>query len=143
MNYLSILFFLIRVDITYDRYRLIATFFKTPCQYSIPCFNILYRFCHTIFHRILDRNASCFIGHSFFKYSKSGTWTTEKLIDVSVERKNVKAFCPVSYSEISFFTNGLLSVPGDCFGIFNIFEVNKTYLGHSTPSIGKYLLKSI
>lgn len=33
-------------------------------------------------------------------------------------------YCPVSYKELSYFTNGLLSVPGDCFGLFNAFEVD-------------------
>ena len=72
----------------------------------------------------LDKEAEQYIGHKFLRCSESGKLETITLLSVQLEEKIVKMYCPVSYKELSYFANGLLSIPGDCLGLFNTFKVD-------------------
>lgn len=71
----------------------------------------------------LDRNASLYAGHSFFKLSENGGEKVE-LVEVVLTEEVTTAWSPVTVGHLCYFVNDMLSMPGGVGGLFNIFEVD-------------------
>ena len=71
-------------------------------------------------------NYSDYIGHRFVTEGdiNSNTWNEATLTNVVIEHKLEKAWSPVTFKQLCYYTNGVLSMPGGIEGLFNIFEVD-------------------
>jgi uncharacterized repeat protein (TIGR02543 family) len=73
-------------------------------------------------------NPQQYIGHWFNKQITDAdgnlAWTKVQLVDVVFEYEYTRAWSPVTYEHLSYYTNGMLSMPGGIEGVFNIFEVS-------------------
>ena len=71
-------------------------------------------------------NYSEYIGHRFVTEGdiNSNTWNEATLINVVIEHKVERAWSPVTFKQLCYYTNGVLSMPGGIAGLFNIFEVD-------------------
>ena len=71
-------------------------------------------------------NAADYIGHSFIKQGDlaRNTWETVELVDVVIETKVTTAYSPVTFGQLCYYVDGMLSMPGGIAGLFNIFEVD-------------------
>jgi hypothetical protein len=73
-------------------------------------------------------NPQQYIGHWFNKQITDAdgnlVWTKVQLVDVVFEYEYTRAWSPVTYEHLSYYTNGMLSMPGGIEGVFNIFEVS-------------------
>ena len=71
-------------------------------------------------------NYSDYIGHRFVTEGdiNSNTWNEVTLTNVVIEHKLEKAWSPVTFKQLCYYTNGVLSMPGGIDGLFNIFEVD-------------------
>jgi hypothetical protein len=73
-------------------------------------------------------NPQQYIGHWFKKQITDAdgnlTWTKVQLVDVVFEYEFTRAWSPVSHEHLSYYTNGMLSIPGGIEGLINIFEVS-------------------
>ncbi|MGI6732549.1 MAG: InlB B-repeat-containing protein [Anaerovoracaceae bacterium] len=73
-------------------------------------------------------NPQQYIGHWFKKQITDAdgnlTWTKVQLVDVVFEYEYTRAWSPVTYEHLSYYTNGMLSMPGGIEGLINIFEVS-------------------
>jgi len=70
-------------------------------------------------------NPQQYIGHWFNKQTTDAdgnlAWTKVQLVDVVFEYEYTRAWSPVTYEHLSYYTNGMLSMPGGIEGLFNIF----------------------
>lgn len=71
-------------------------------------------------------NYASYIGHRFVSEGdiNSNTWNEVTLVNVVIEYKFEKAWSPVTFKQLCYYTNGILSMPGGIAGLFNIFEVD-------------------
>ena len=71
-------------------------------------------------------NYSEYIGHRFVTQGdiNSDSWNEVTLTNVVIEYKVEKAWSPVTFKQLCYYTNGVLSMPGGIEGLFNIFEVD-------------------
>jgi hypothetical protein len=73
-------------------------------------------------------NPQQYVGHWFKKQITDAdgnlTWTKVQLVDVVFEYEYTRAWSPVTYEHLSYYTNGMLSMPGGIEGLINIFEVS-------------------
>lgn len=69
---------------------------------------------------IRESNYAEFIGHHF--YDESGEIVV--LENAYISQKYTEVYSPVSYFHLNLFTEGILSMPGNCDGFINIFEVD-------------------
>lgn len=74
-------------------------------------------------------DAARYIGHRFNKQvmDENGnmTWTIVQLIDVEIKKEFTMSWSPVTYGHLSYYVNGMLSMPGGIEGLFNIFDVGE------------------
>ena len=94
-------------------------------------------------------NAKDYIGHKFVTqgYIKYGAWSTATLVDVVIEKRVEKAYSPVTFEHLCYYTDGMLSMPGGIEGLFNIFDVNAVTMTYDaekkTADIEKYGLLTL
>ena len=71
-------------------------------------------------------NYADYIGHRFVTQGdiNSNTWNEVVLTEVVIERMVERAWSPVTFKHLCYYTNGVLSMPGGIEGLFNIFEVD-------------------
>ena len=71
-------------------------------------------------------NAADYIGHSFVKQGDlaNNIWEVVELTNVVIETKVTTAYSPVTFGQLCYYVDGMLSMPGGIEGLFNIFEVN-------------------
>lgn len=76
----------------------------------------------------LREDAAQYIGHSFSKQITTADGTMQsikvRLEKVVVCKEYVSAWSPVTYGHLSYYVNGMLSMPGATEGLINIFEVD-------------------
>ena len=67
-----------------------------------------------------------FIGHRFVKQGDLGqnTWEIVTLVDIWTETVNIAVYSPVTFGQLCYYTNDILSMPGGIAGMFNIFDVD-------------------
>ena len=70
-----------------------------------------------------SENYKNYIGHSYVKYKQNG-WDVVKLVSVDISYKEIKVYSPVTFVHLNYYVNGMLSMPGGIYGLFNIFEVD-------------------
>lgn len=77
-------------------------------------------------------NAESYIGHTFVTQGNiaGNTWNTVTLTDVVIEKEVTKAYSPVTFSHLCYYTNGVLSMPGGIEGLFNIFDVDTSIMAY-------------
>jgi len=72
-------------------------------------------------------NATDYLNHWFKKHIPDGnggmTWTKLQLVEVEIYWKVTTAWSPVTFSHLSFYVNGMLSMPGMTQGLIDIFKV--------------------
>ena len=71
----------------------------------------------------LDKNAEKYIGHTFIKESDR-IKKKVKLKKVKITNKVTKTYSPVTYGNLCYYVNGMLSMPGGIDGLFNYFKVD-------------------
>lgn len=71
----------------------------------------------------LDKDAEKYIGHTFFKESDR-IKKKVKLKKVMISNKMTKTYSPVTYGNLCYYVNGMLSMPGGIDGLFNYFKVD-------------------
>lgn len=76
----------------------------------------------------LRYDADKFIGHSFSKYvsEEDGVMRREKarLVNVEIAVETTNAWSPVTFGNLCYYVNGMLSMPSDTQSFINIFEVD-------------------
>ena len=76
----------------------------------------------------LRDDAARYIGHWFNKQgvdsNKNLVNQKVQLVKVEITKEITKAWSPVTYSHLCYYTNGLLSMPGATEGFINIFEID-------------------
>ena len=76
---------------------------------------------------INDNDPQQYIGHLFNKQTIDDEgnlqWTEVQLVDVRIYNEYTTAWSPVTAEHLCFYVNGMLSMPGNASGMFNIFEV--------------------
>lgn len=76
----------------------------------------------------IRRDAEKYIGHWFNKQTrdKDGnlTWTKVQLTSVDIVNEYTSAWSPVTYKNLCYYVNGMLSMPGNTQGLINIFDVD-------------------
>ena len=91
-----------------------------------------------------EHNAEDYIGHSFVKQAdtENNEWKMVTLDNVVFEKRLTKAYSPVTYKHLCYYTDGMLSMPGGIEGLFNIFEVDINTMSYDaekkTADIEKY-----
>ncbi len=77
-------------------------------------------------------NAKDYIGHSFVKQADidNNMWDVVTLEDVVIENRVTKAYSPVTFEHLCYYTDGMLSMPGGIDGLFNIFEVDTKIMAY-------------
>ena len=87
----------------------------------------------------LDSTASKYIGHWFNKQAmnEDGNFvqTEVQLIDVVVEQEYSSAWSPVTYGNLCYYVNDMLSMPGGIKGLFNIFEVDSEFMKYDEAAM--------
>jgi hypothetical protein len=83
-------------------------------------------------------NAEEFVGH-YFKRQVLGadgmlTWKSVRLSDVEIYREYNIAWTPVTFSHLSVYANGLLSMPASAHMFLNIFEIKRESLQFCTEN---------
>lgn len=71
---------------------------------------------------ITEDNYKEYIGDKFLSINSSGIYEEITLIDAYISIQKTKLYSPITYKTLNYFTNDLLSMPGECSGLFNIFE---------------------
>ncbi len=84
-------------------------------------------------------NAKDYIGHTFVTQDdiSGNTWSTAKLENVVIENKVTRAYSPVTFEHLCYYTNGVLSMPGGIEGLFNIFDVDTTVMAYDKVKMEK------
>lgn len=84
-----------------------------------------------------SENAKDYIGHRFVKQAdvENNTWESVVLEDVVIENRTTKAYSPVTFEHLCYYTNGVLSMPGGIEGLFNIFEVDTEIMAYDTEKM--------
>jgi|GEM_PF-5356845 len=81
-----------------------------------------------------DGEGEEYIGHWFNKLSTDANnnpiWLKVQLLDIQRYKQVTTAWSPVTFAHLNFYTNGLLSMPGDTEGLINIFEVDALTLAY-------------
>ncbi len=72
-----------------------------------------------------NTNFRDYFGHLFYGNDSSGESFEVKLDGAFISCEYVKLVSPVSRYHLNYFVNGLLSIPGDIEGFYNIFEYGK------------------
>lgn len=76
----------------------------------------------------IREDAAKYIGDTFNRqtYNESGEmiYTAVQLTDVDIVTEYTTAWSPVTYGHLSYYVNGMLSMPGATEGLINIFEVD-------------------
>lgn len=76
----------------------------------------------------IREDAAKYIGDTFNRqtYNENGEmiYTAVQLTDVNIVTEYTTAWSPVTYGHLSFYVNGMLSMPGATEGLINIFEVD-------------------
>ena len=77
-------------------------------------------------------NAQSYVGHRFVTQGsiEDGSWNTAILTKVEIEKKVEKAYSPVTFEHLCYYTDGVLSMPGGIEGLFNIFEVDTAIMAY-------------
>lgn len=78
----------------------------------------------------LDENAERYIGHLFKKGDSS-----VRLTGVEIKEEYTTAWSPVTYGQLCYYVNGMLSMPGGIDGLFNIFEVDAAAMKYDSVSM--------
>ena len=92
----------------------------------------------------LDKNARDYIGHHFIKQGKNKNHpeqTKVELVDVSIKKKSIATYSPVTYSHLCYYVDGMLSIPGGINGLFNIFEVDSEMLKYDAEQMSEDINK--
>ena len=84
-----------------------------------------------------SENAKDYIGHRFVKQAdvENNTWESVVLEDVVIENRTTKAYSPVTFEHLCYYTTGVLSMPGGIEGLFNIFEVDTEIMAYDTEKM--------
>ncbi len=84
-------------------------------------------------------NYAEFIGHEFVTQGdiSNNSWKKATLTRVVIETERTKAYSPVTFEHLSYYTNGVLSMPGGISGLFNIFEVNTDTMSYDKEQMQK------
>ena len=71
-------------------------------------------------------NYEDYVGHRFVAEGNTSknTWREVTLDKVVIEKEVTTAWSPVTVEHLCYYTNGVLSMPGGIYGLFNIFEVD-------------------
>lgn len=76
----------------------------------------------------LDKNASQYLGHWFNKQGTDGDGNLisvrVQLTGVEIHNKITAAYSPVTFGHLSYYANGMLSMPGGIGGLFNLFDTD-------------------
>ena len=76
----------------------------------------------------LDKNASQYLGHWFNKQGTDGDGNLisvrVQLTGVEIRNKITAAYSPVTFGHLSYYANGMLSMPGGIGGLFNLFDTD-------------------
>ena len=77
----------------------------------------------------IREDAAQYLGHWFNKAeTDSGggemTWKKVQLVDVSIEKETTTSWSPIVFGHLCLYVNGMLSMPADIEGFFNIFEID-------------------
>ncbi len=84
----------------------------------------------------LDEKAADYIGHTFAKMS-GDELVKVQLTDVVIETECTSALSPVTVGHLSYFVNGMLSMPGGIEGLFNIFDVDAETMTYDYDAMQK------
>ena len=84
----------------------------------------------------LDINAADYIGH-YFAASNGDGLTKVQLVDVEIRVEYVTAWSPVTVGHLSYFVNGILSMPGGVGGLFNIFDVDSETMTYDYEAMAR------
>lgn len=84
----------------------------------------------------LDEDAGDYIGHTFAKQN-GDSLAKVQLVDVVIKTKFTEAWSPVTAGHLSYFVNGMLSMPGGVGGLFNIFEVDPETMTYDYEQMAK------
>lgn len=76
----------------------------------------------------LRHDAAQYLGHWFQQqiFDENGDLTYRKvqLVGVTTQTEYTSAWSPVTYGHLSYYVNGMLSMPGATTGLINIFDVD-------------------
>ena len=111
----------------FAEYEIIHLYFSDGTDVKVIYEHGFWNFDLNEFIYINGDNPQQYIGHWFNKQitGEDGnlSWTKVQLEDVVFELEYTRAWSPVSYEHLSYYTNGMLSMPGGIEGLINIFEV--------------------
>lgn len=99
----------------------------------------------------LRRDAAQYLGHWFQQqiFDENGDLTYRKvqLVGVTTQTEYTSAWSPVTYGHLSYYVNGMLSMPGATTGLINIFDVDPLTLNtkdrRSRVFSGRYGIRNI
>ena len=85
------------------------------------------------------KNANDYIGHKFVAQAdiENNTWNVVTLDNVVIENKVTKAYSPVTFEHLCYYTDGILSMPGGISGLFNIFDVDTSVMAYDKEKMQK------
>ncbi|MDR3264325.1 MAG: leucine-rich repeat protein [Clostridiales bacterium] len=93
----------------------------------------------------IDEDAAQYIGHWFSKQTTdlNGdlTWTQVQLVNVVIETEYTTAWSPVTYGHLSFYVNGILSVPAQTEILTNIFDVDGDIMQYDQDAFAADILE--
>lgn len=111
----------------YAEYEIIHLYFSDGTEVKVIYEHGFWNFDLNKYVYINDDNPQQYIGDRFNKQTIDDEgnfeWTEVSLVDVKVYNEYTTAWSPVTAEHLCFYTNGMLSVPGNASGLFNIFEV--------------------
>lgn len=93
---------------------------------------------------IRDNESTQYIGDYFNKqtYDTNGNmvWENVQLIDVQVYTEHTTTWSPVTFFNLNYYVNGMLSMPGATTGLINIFEVDEASMQYNIESFNADIL---
>ena len=84
-------------------------------------------------------NANDYVGHKFVAQAdiENNTWNVVTLDNVVIENKVTRAYSPVTFEHLCYYTDGILSMPGGISGLFNIFDVDTEIMAYDKAKMQK------
>ncbi len=84
-------------------------------------------------------NYAEYIGHRFVSEGdmSNNNWNIITLDNVVIEKEVTTAWSPVTFKQLCYYTNGVLSMPGGIDGLFNIFEVDTETMTYDAEQMQK------
>ena len=88
---------------------------------------------------LTNDNYKKYIGKTFITFDEDGNKEEIILLNAYLTEEQCRIYSPVTEKTLNYFTEGILSMPGGIFGLFNIFEYELLTVNDFNGMINEYM----